>query len=488
MIGAGVGGLAAAAALAQAGHQVSVFERAAEPGGKMRQLQVAGAGVDAGPTVFTMRWVFDQLFEGARKALEQAVELQPASVLARHAWTDGGTLDLHASEAQSADAIAAFASAADARGYLAFCQRGREVYDTLRDTFMHAQRPTPIGLARRVGFSRPQALWRTAPHRSLWAALEDYFPDPRLRQLFGRYSTYVGSSPLQTPATLMLIAHVEQSGVWLINGGMRALAVALQRLGEERGATYHFTCPVSEICVNSGRVSGLLLEDGRHIDADHVVYNGDVSALAAGLLGDAMRRVLPAVPRQKRGLSAVTWCLQARTEGFPLHYHNVFFARDYAREFKAIFGDRDIVDQPTVYVCAQDRLHGDSQSAAERLLILINAPADGDIQTWSADKLTMMRERALAVMSRCGLSLTFDESACQVTSPADFAELFPGSGGSLYGRASHGMFSSFVRPGARSPMPGLYLAGGSVHPGPGVPMAALSGRLAAAALQQDLAT
>ncbi len=487
IVGAGVGGLAAAVDLARSDFEVSVFERGPEPGGKMRQLAVDGANVDAGPTVFTMRWVFEGLFRDAGDHLERLLQLHPASVLARHAWTDGGTLDLHASMEDSVAAIREFASAADAAGYEALCRRSGEIYSTLRDSFMNAQRPGPIGLARRIGLTRPGALWRTAPFTSMWRALGGHFSDPRLRQLFGRYATYVGSSPLQAPATLMLIAHVEQSGVWLVEGGMRALASALQALGENQGASYHFDCEVREIEVADGAASGLVLAGGERIAADYVVFNGDVSALGTGLLGDAARSAVNAVMPRHRGLSAVTWCLRGRPRGFPLHYHNVFFDRDYAREFVALFHDRDIVARPTVYICAQDRLTNAVPDGRERLLLLINAPADGDSGAWTADRLAALRERAFAVLASCGLAIDFDEEACRATSPADFAALFPGSGGSLYGRASHGPLSSFVRPGARSRVPGLYLAGGSVHPGPGVPMAALSGRLAAAAIRKDSA-
>jgi 1-hydroxycarotenoid 3,4-desaturase len=347
---------------------------------------------------------------------------------------------------------------------------------------MAAQRPNPISLTRRVGFTNIAALWRTVPFMTLWRALGSHFQDDRLRQLFARYTTYVGSSPMLAPATLMLIAHVEQEGVWLVEGGMRALALALQQLGEEQGATYRFGVGVCEIQVVGGRASGVLLDDGTQLPADQVVFNGDVSALAEGLLGDGVRAAAPAVSRPQRGLSAVTWCLRGRPSGFPLHYHNVFFDRDYAAEFDAIFSDRRVVERPTVYLCAQDRIAGRDPDGPERMLLLVNAPADGDSRQWREDELCALRDRALSVLSHCGLELAFTDEECRATSPTDFAALFPGSGGSLYGRAAHGMMASFARPGAASAVPGLYLAGGSVHPGPGVPMSALSGRLAAAAI------
>jgi 1-hydroxycarotenoid 3,4-desaturase len=486
VVGAGVGGLSAAIELAAAGHSVDLFEAAAEPGGKMRQLQVAGQGIDAGPTVFTMRWIFDGLLASAGTSLEETVGLHRADVLARHAWRQGGRLDLYADRERSACAIAEFAGATDAQGYRDFCARSADIYTTLREPFIAGQRPGMLELTRRVGFTRLDALWRTAPWQSLWSALGEHFSDQRLRQLFGRYATYVGSSPLSAPATLMLIAHVEQEGVWFVDGGMRALALALADVAGGLGVRVHCSTPVSELLERGGEVSGVRL-GSNDVAADAVVFNGDASALGAGLLGDVGRRAVATVAPSRRALSAITFCVLARVRGFPLHYHNVFFAEDYPEEFRAIFQRGDIVDAPTVYVCAPDRADGSAPVGEERLLLLINAPADGDRYARDGAALDALRGRALALLEACGCVLEFSDAHCVATDPAAFDKRFPGSGGALYGRSTHGMHASFERPGARSRVKGLYLAGGSVHPGAGVPMAAMSGRLAAGALLEDYA-
>lgn len=496
VIGAGAGGLAAAIELALAGFSVTVLEAHDQPGGKMRQLTVPSAnanapsavGVDAGPTVFTMDWVFRNLFERAGQHFEQQLPAERASVLARHGWTDGSRLDLHADIATSAQAIEAFSDSKNADGFLAFCDRSAAIYTTLRDTFMAAQQPNPLSLSWRVGLHRLPALWQTAPHQSLWRALGRYFSDPRLQQLFGRYATYVGSSPLQCPATLMLIAHVEQSGVWLLPGGMRSLAQALCQLGRDLGVNYQFSTPATHIETNAaGRVCGVRTADA-YLATNTVVFAGDHAALAQGFLGQKVQQAVPPVKPKQRGLSALTWCLRGQMSKFPLHYHTVFFDTHYPQEFDAVFNKRQVPTKPTVYLCAQDRVggNGDTESSGnERFLMLINAPADGDTTHWSANQVDDMRHRALSVMQACGAELRFDDNQCMATSPTDFHQLFPASGGSLYGRASHGMMASFQRPGARSKVRGLYLAGGTVHPGPGVPMATLSGQLAARAVVED---
>ena len=487
VIGAGIGGLAAALSLAASGLDVTMLERAPSVGGKMRSVSVGGVPVEAGPTVFTMRWVFDELFAEAGTSLETEIGLRPASLLARHAWSAHERLDLFADIAASADAIGAFAGAREAEGYRRFCARAAEVYRTLEGPFIRAERPSPVDLAQRVGLSGLGSLWRIQPFATLWSALGEYFRDPRLRQLFGRYATYCGASPFEAPATLMLVAHVEQAGVWTVEGGLSRLAGAVSDLAERRGAKIRTGVQVARILTEGSRVAGVELADGERLAADAVIANADVAALGAGLLGPEAIGAGDRIPPRERSLSAVTACLTARAKGFDLAHHSVFFSADYRAEFDTILRGRRLPPDPTVYVCAQDR-DGDGGSAPdgpERLLLLVNAPADGGDRPLTPREIAACETTILRKLSACGLTLE-PTGPATLTTPTGFAGLFPGTGGALYGRASHGWTATFKRPGARTRVPGLYLAGGSVHPGPGVPMAAQSGRLAAAALRADL--
>ncbi|RYY59898.1 MAG: CrtD protein [Comamonadaceae bacterium] len=356
-----------------------------------------------------------------------------------------------------------------ARGYRDFCARAGRTYDALETPFLRGTRPTPLSLVTRGGLRGLPALARISPFASLWDALGSSFPDPRLRQLFGRYATYCGSSPWQAPATLMLVAHVEQQGVWLVQGGMHQLALMLARLAVTRGARIRYGAKVARIESRDGRPTGVRLVDGERIEADAVVFNGDVAALSQGLLGPEVAAAQGQRGSGARSLSALTLNLLARTDGFPLLRHSVFFSNDYAAEFRDIFQGGTLPRAPTVYLCAQDRSAHDAPAPEwpERLLCIVNAPACGDTHVFTPKEVEPCERQIFQLLARCGLQVTVPPGGSHTTTPTGFEAMFPGTGGALYGQASHGWMASFSRPGSRSAMPGLYLAGGSTHPGPG---------------------
>jgi 1-hydroxycarotenoid 3,4-desaturase len=488
VVGAGVAGLASALLLAHRGAEVTLVERAGGPGGKMRQVEVGGRQLDAGPTVFTMRWVFDEILADVGTTLEEHLTLRPLEVLARHAWSEDERLDLYADKARSAEAIGEFAGAGEARRFREFCKAARGIYQTLERPFLRTARPTPVGLVRSVGPLGLADLWRIRPFDTMWDALATHFRDPRLQQLFGRYATYCGSSPFLAPATLMLIAHVEQEGVWTVEGGMHQTAVALARLAVSKGAVCRYRTEATKILTDGRRARGVALSSGEVLEADAILVNADAAAIASGNFGEAVRGAVPPIPHAGRSLSALTWCLTAETEGFPLLRHTVFFSRDYPAEFDAIFQRSRLPSEPTIYVCAHDRTDCDHDQphGRERLLCLANAPAIGDTHSFDSAEIEQCEMRAFSLLERCGLHVRRKPEARVITTPTDFHRLFPATGGALYGQASHGWRASFRRPGTRTRLQGLYLAGGSVHPGAGVPMAALSGRLAAECVLSDL--
>ena len=221
VIGAGIGGLVSAALLAAKGYEVTVIEKERRVGGKARRMTVDGREVDAGPTVFTLREVFEEIFNACGSDLDSCISTRSAPVLARHAWSESERLDLFANPEHSEQAIGEFAGADAARGYRAFRAEARRIYDILDNSLLRQSKVGwPLPLMLRIGLWRIGDLIAIRPYESLWKVLGEHFADPRLRQLFGRYATYCGSSPFDAPATLMLIAHVESKGVWTIDGGM----------------------------------------------------------------------------------------------------------------------------------------------------------------------------------------------------------------------------------------------------------------------------
>jgi 1-hydroxycarotenoid 3,4-desaturase len=491
VIGAGIGGLTSAALLAARGCDVTVFEKEAWVGGKARRVEVDGVEIDGGPTVFTYRGVFDEVFAACGARLDDHVTVRKAEVLARHWWDDAsGHLDLFADHDASVDAVGRFAGAEAARGYAAFAAEAQRIFEVLEDPFLHGDKAsTPLPMMWRMGLWRIGDALAMRPFDGMWKALGGHFKDPRLQQLFGRYATYCGSSPFKAPATLMLIAHLEARGVWLIEGGIHALAKALATLAERQGARVRTCASVTEVLTANGRASGVRLASGEAIAADIVICNGDPSALATGRFGESAMRAVPAIPPAKRSLSALVWYAHAETRGAPLTHHNVLFSRDYAREFADIAVGRTPTE-PTVYVCAIDRgadYHAPPLQGRERLQIIVNAPADGDTHTYTPEERARCTTAMMATLTRCGLTLE-QPFAHRLMTPEDWEHLFPATGGALYGRASHGWAASFQRQGPKTRLPGLYCTGGATHPAAGVPMAALSGQLATRVIAKDLAS
>ncbi|MDY8108475.1 phytoene desaturase family protein [Fulvimarina sp. 2208YS6-2-32] len=492
VIGAGIGGLTAAARLAAGGFDVTVCERGRRPGGKMRRVAVAGDEIDAGPTVFTKRAVFDALFSDCGERLDDHVTITRSDVIARHVFADGARLDLHADRAHSVEAVKAFSGARSAREFSAFMARADGVLDLLDPIFMSAQKPrSPIALTMRAGFGGAMRIARLGATKSFWQAVRDEFSDPRLQCLFARYMTYVGSSPFEAPATLRLIAAVEARGVWRVAGGMSRLAEAVEGLARRRGAIFRYEAAVDRILVDQDRAAGVLLSSGETIAADLVLANCDADALALGHLGNEARAACeaPTAPRD-RSLSALGIAVKARVSGPPLAHHTVFFAPDPMREFTEIFKERRLPSDPNVYVCAEDR--GDDARGPcgpERLFLIVNAPALSDeTQPFEQTEVERCTNAAFSRLAASGLTLDFKGGGISLSTPSEYSALYPGTGGALYGRVSHGSTASFRRPDARSRIPGLYLCGGSAHPGAGVPMASLSGTLAVEAIVKDLAS
>ena len=482
VIGAGVGGLCAAIALALAGRDVTVIEAQTHLGGKIRSLPSDAGPVDTGPTVLTMPDVFETLFARAGAKLADYATLIPQPILARHFWQGGAQLDLFTDTAANADAIGRFAGALAARDYLRFDRLTRAMYDAFNVPMMRAGKPK-LGAIALAAAKRP-AIWPALlPHMTLTRWLAGQFSDPRLIQLFGRYATYVGGAPQKSPAVLALIWQAEAAGVWAVQGGMAALAAALVRLARERGVQFRCGIAAQHINVQNGRVAAVQLADGSEIMARSVIFNGDPAALTTGLFGQMAQGAVRQSATQPRSLSANVWAFAAQInpDAPDLIHHNVFFGGNPAQDFGAIARGR-IARDPTLYICAQDRSSGDTPMTIERFEIIMNAASLQVGIPLNPHETDQCQTEMLTQLSRFNLHFQTPPPRAALTTPQGWETLFPASMGAIYGRSPQSLLAPMLRPTAQTRIKGLYLAGGGVHPGAGVPMAALSGQHAAAAI------
>ncbi|MEO0863008.1 MAG: 1-hydroxycarotenoid 3,4-desaturase CrtD [Pseudomonadota bacterium] len=481
VIGAGIAGLACAARLRAAGYHVTILERHGHLGGKIRALPSKAGPIDAGPTVLTLRHVFDDLFAQLSTRLDDHVTLVRQQVLARHFWPDGSSLDLFADEERSIGAIRAFAGARAAEQFTRFCARTRRLFAAFDAPMMQAPDPKIGQLTARV-LRTPSLIPAMAPLSTLRNVLKRSFDDPRLRQLFGRYATYLGGSPTHAPGILSLIWQAEAAGVWVVDGGMHKLVLALGDLLKSHGVEIETDCHVERIELQSGRASAVQLRGGTRVPCDVLVHAGDPRALATGAMGKNVSHVAPQTRTAARSFSARVLSFAAAPIGPDLAHHNVFFDADAEDEFHDLMADR-IPRAPTLYVCALDRGQDRTPPSLERFEIITNAPATRD-DTASED-LHPWLHQITQQMAQHGLSFTPTPGPQTVTTPQAFARMFPASQGALYGQTPHGLTAALQRPRARTKVPNLYLAGGGTHPGAGMPMAALSARHAVEAILND---
>ncbi|MCV2490686.1 phytoene desaturase family protein [Geodermatophilus sp. YIM 151500] len=488
VVGAGLGGLSAAARLAALGHAVTVLERSERVGGKLGWFERDGHAFDTGPSLVTLPQVFRALFDATGGPLDDAVDLLRLDPAGAVRFADGTRLVLPGHRTGVPGALdAALGDGAGAQ-WAALMARAGEMWRVTESPFLRSPlrgATTLARLARSAADVRTVAPWRTL--RGLGAR---YLGHPHLRTLLDRYATYSGSDPRRAPAVLATVPYAEQEfGSWYVRGGLHRLAAAVGERAVERGAVVRTGCPVRRVVTSGGRAAGVELADGAVLPADVVVSGGDAAALYRDLLppSPATRRVRRDLARATPSLSGFVLLLALRGRTPDLAHHTVLFPDDYDAEFDAVFGTGRHaaprpVDDPTVYVSAPDdpalRPDGDSES----WFVLVNAPRhdpDGGVD-WDALGLAdRYAATVLEVMARRGLDVRDRLRWCVARTPADLARDTGSVGGSIYGTSSNGARAAFLRPGNASPVPGLFLVGGSSHPGGGLPLVALSAEIVA---------
>ncbi|ODQ92257.1 phytoene desaturase family protein [Mycolicibacterium flavescens] len=477
VIGAGLGGLATAARLAAAGHSVTVFEAAATVGGKLGVLERDGFTFDTGPSLLTMPAVLEQLFADTGGPAE--LPLTPVDPACVYTYADGTTLQLPFDRDRTPAAFGAAFGSGSGEAWSRLRTRSRRLWELVGEPVL--RQPVSLPALARMS-ARPADLRAVAPWRTIDGLARRLLPDPRMRMWLNRYATYSGSDPRRTPAVLSVTSFVEQEfGAWYVPGGLRRIVEAVAQRCRDLGVQIRTGAPVDAVTVAGGRVSGVRV-DGVEVAADAVVSNADATVLYDRLLpgraGAARRRLRGRSPSMAGFV--VLLGLSGRAPG---PAHRIYFPRDYDAEFDAIFGraPRPVPD-PTVYVHAPDdpALRPDDDS--EGWFVLVNAPAHdpGRGVDWDAPGLReQYTRRVLDLLAERGADVRDRIRFADTVTPADLQRRTGAPGGAIYGTASHGPRAALRRPANRSRLPGLYLVGGSAHPGGGIPLVLMSAEIVA---------
>ena len=453
VVGAGVGGLVAALRCAEAGHEVRVLEAAGTAGGKAGVRERDGFTWDTGPSLVTMPWIF-------RGLLGDAIDLMRVEPVTRYAFPDGSTLDLSADGARAHAALDEWSPGAgdDWAAFMGTCAR---MWRASRPILM-GEPPWPPS----SGDPRPdpRALLAVKPWHTLRSLARAQIRDPRLRLVVERFATYAGADPRRAPAALALAGYVEHAfGGWHPRGGVRAIVDALVDRATSAGVSIAYGVRAEGVLRAVGRARGVATADGE-VPADWVIWNGDAGALD---------------PRpRKRELSLSGYVLMLGVQGATpgLTHHTIAFPADYDEEFDDVFRRRRPVRDPTLYVSASSITDPtQAPEGGENWFVLVNAPPGLPERAWDGYDDALLERLAAR-----GFDLSGRIAVRERRTPIDLERETGGIGGAIYGTAPHGRLGTLGRPGPRvRGLENVLRAGGTAHPGGGLPLVALSGELAA---------
>lgn len=495
IVGGGLAGLAAAVTLAGRGHRVVLFEANAHLGGKADVFAQDGFRFDMGPTILTLPRVLESVFAEAGRDLHRELELLPLDPQWRCFFEDGTSLDLVADVDAMCARLEAFApgrgSADGYRAYLGVSERLHRISERfffwksvagVRDTF---------DLRSNLTWATLSDLVALRMGRSFGSVVRGHLRDPRVAQMVDHFAQYVGSDPFASPAVLAGIAHMQtHDGVWYPRGGTGAVPAALARVARELGVDLRTGTPIARIDVADGRVAAVTTAGGERVAVKAVVSNMDAARTYGELLEPSRRRQLQRTHALEPACSGVVFYLGLDRAYPHLAHHDFVFSRDAHEEFDHIYRRGEPAPDPTCYLAAPARTEPDvAPPGGEALYILVHAPWLRPHHDWQA-MLPAYRRVIFDKLARCA-GLTDLERRIRVErhlTPQDIHDRYRVLNGAIYGLASHGRFTGAFKPGnRREDLPGLYLAGGAAHPGPGMPMVLMSGWIAADALDADLA-
>lgn len=476
VIGAGIAGIAASIRLAVKGYQVQVFEANAYPGGKLSQFEQNGYRFDAGPSLFTMPELVEELFRLAGKDPARYFEFIRLPVICHYFYEDGTRITAFAEPEKFAQEIAAKTRESSER-VIQFLKDSQVKYDVTADLFLHRSLHKVSTWFNKNALRGYLNLPKLEVFRSMNQANERWFQDSRVVQLFNRYATYNGSNPYKAPATLNIIPHLEYNlGAYFPVKGMYDITRSLVTLAEELRVVFTFNAKVEEILLTNKKVEGIRVNN-TSFPADVVVSNMDVV--------NTYKRLLPHHKRPKKILnqpkssSALIFYWGIKNEFPELSLHNIFFSADYQKEFDYLFNQKLITDDPTVYINISSKYKPDDAPAGcENWFTMINVPNNSG-QHWD-DLISEARANIIRKVSRILGHDIGELIECEsMLDPRTIESKTSSWQGALYGNSSNNRYAAFLRhSNASSSIQNLYFCGGSVHPGGGIPLSLLSAKIA----------
>ncbi len=489
VIGAGMGGMATAARLAKAGHQVTVYEASDRHGGKCRTEWIGNYAFDTGPSLLTLPAVYRDFFQRTGDVMGRVLELVPVNPSFDYRFTDGKSVKFaNLSRKETLAAVKESLGDGAAQEWDRVMRKAEAMWDVSREPFIESELRSIASLLKRPTLLRDLRI--IAP----WKSLRDLkINDLHLRNILDRYATYSGSDPRVAPAVLASIAFVEEAfGAWHIKGGVGKLADAVYQRCLDRGVKFEFNSPVTSINHNGKQVTGVTLSSGIVVEYEIVVANADASLVYNNLISGKvarLKRTRKNLAKAEPSLAGFSLLLGLRPSEKPsgLSHHNVLFPKDYDQEFEDIFNRKVPVADPTIYICAPNDDAMVKHPGHEAWFVLVNAPRHSETSVegfnWS-DKEANQRYAMKIIDAIEGRGITIRDrlEVLEIRTPADLERTVMAPGGSIYGTSSNGARSAFLRAKNRSPLKGLYCVGGSAHPGGGLPLVGLSAEIVAQAV------
>ena len=475
IIGAGISGIAAAIRMRNKGYAVTVFEVNAFPGGKLSSESIKGYRFDMGPSVFTMPEYVDELFSLSGKNPRDYFNYTSLDPVYHYFFEDGTRLEAHHGKEKYAEEMAKKMSDSKA-DIVRYLDKTSEMYDLTAKVFLHNSLHKAKNFMTKRVLKGLLNFGKIGAFDTMNGANEKAFKDKKLVQIMNRYSTYNGSSPYLAPATLNVISHVEiEKGAFYPKGGMYSITESLVKLAKEIGVEFHFSTPIREILTEEKKIKGVRTDNG-NLNFDVVISNMDVYNSYLKLLPTAKKP--EKTLGQPKSSSGIIFYWGIKKSFSELGLHNIFFSENYREEFDTIFSKKTVYSDSTIYVNITSK-HSpeDAPAGCENWFTFINVPNNIG-QDW--DKLVNeSREKMIEKLNRILKTDIRPLIECEMILDPRVVEARTSSAfGAIYGNASNNKFAAFMRhPNFSKEIKGLYFCGGSVHPGPSIPLCLLSAKI-----------